>query len=258
MAGADMQNCSHCGFKKWIKPRDKNNRWVEIEKDGVKVKVRQWRCGARGCGRLQAEEAPPAKEEPRILYFDIERAPGEAYYYNRKTDYIPTDFLKTEPYIICWAASWVGSDRIVSECVTSREAKKRNDRRIIKVLWELLDAADFVVGHNVDGYDVKKVNNRFLQLGMDMPLTYKTVDTLKLVRKYAPFESNGLDYIAPRMGGKPKREITFSDWKHIVETGDPKTLNKARRYCCGDVKEGITAFVVLKSWVESGGGRIFK
>ena len=253
-----MQNCRKCGFKKWLKPRSKNNRWVDVEYEGNKYRLRQWRCGARGCGHLQAEEPPPAKEEPRILYFDIERAPGEAYYYNRRTDYIPANFLKTEPFIICWAASWVGSDKIVSECVTSKEARHRNDKRIMKILWDMLDSADLVVGHNVNSFDIRHVNNRFLQWGMSAPSTYKTVDTLKLIRRYAPFESNGLDYIAPRMGGKPKQDIFFDDWRRIVETGDQRTLNKARKYCRGDVSEGITVFLRLREWVESGGGVVFK
>lgn len=253
-----MRNCEKCGFKKWIKPKSSKNRWTEIEYEGETIRLRQWRCAARGCGHLQAEDPPALKEDPRILYFDIERAPGEAYYYNRKVDYIPTDFLKREPFIICWAATWVGSDKIISECVTHKEAKQRNDRRIMGTLWEMMDAADFVVGHNVDGYDVKKVNNRFIQLGMGAPTTFKTIDTLKLARKYVPFESNGLDYIAPRLGGKPKMDITFHDWRNIVETGDQRTLNKARKYCRGDVREGVMVFLKLKEWVESGGGRLFK
>jgi len=134
----------------------------------------------------------------------------------------------------------------------------KNDRRIMKGLWELLNQADYVVGHNVDGFDIKKVNNRFVQLGMDLPYMYKTVDTLKLSRKYFPFESNGLDYIAQKIGGKAKQDIDFDDWRRIVETGDEKTLVKAERYCKGDVREGLNVWRYFRRKIESSGKVLIK
>lgn len=204
-------------------------------------------------------EDPPQglKIPPKVLYFDIERAPGEAYYYDRKTEYIPTNFLKVEPFIICWSSAWVGDKiKIESQCVTTAEAKRRDDKRILQRLWELMDEADYIVGHNVDGFDLRKVGNRFLQLGMSAPLRHKTIDTLKLARKFVPFESNGLEYISVRLGNKPKRDITFADWRRIVETGDAETLRTAARYCNGDVREGIKIYKRLRDYVEAGTGKM--
>jgi len=224
--------------------------------------VRVWICR---CGEKQAEEPPQdSGTKPAILYFDIERAPGLAYYYDRKVQggYISTHMLKEEPFIICFAAAWYNDadefQKVESYCMTTDEAGAKSDRRILKELWGMMNRADWIVGHNVDGFDIKKVNNRFLQLGMNLPYMYRTVDTLKLSRKYFPFESNGLDYIAVRLGGRPKIDIHFDDWKRIVETGDNATLDKAEMYCRGDVREGMGVFKHMRRVIESSGRKVIK
>jgi DNA polymerase elongation subunit (family B) len=251
-----VTNCKKCGKKKWLK----TDRRAIV--DGKEVRV--WRCFNKDCGHEQEEEAPfiPRVVIPRVLYFDIERSPGESYYYDRKVEYIPTHMLKKEPYIICWAAAWLDGcnefQYVVSERVRSDEAVSRNDKRILEALRGLMDSADYIVGHNVDGFDIKKVNNRFLQLGIPKPYLYKTIDTLKLSRTHAPFESNGLDYISQKMGGRAKMDIHFEDWKRIVETGDAATLDKAEMYCRGDVREGSRYAKQMFDWLESGGVKVYK
>lgn len=220
-----------------------------------------WRC--RNCGHEQKEVQPQGlKIPPKIFYFDIERAPGEAYYYDRKVDYIPTHMLKEQPFIICWAGAWLDRDcdfqYVYSQRLRSDEAMQKDDRRIMTGLRECLEVADYVVGHNVAGFDVKKVNNRFLQLGIPAPAMYKTIDTLKLSRKYFPFESNGLDYISVKLGGHPKIEIHWDNWKGIVETGDPQLLDKAEMYCRGDVREGVGIFCKMNEWIEGTGKVLYR
>lgn len=254
-----MRHCANCHKKNlWRKTPD--TKLV----DGQRVRIWQCRCGHR-----QSEEPLQiARVKPKILYFDVERAPGVAYYYDRKVrgGYISTDFLKDEPFIICWAAAWldVGTEfqYVISAAVSCAEslagAKGAGDRRILKELFKLLDCADYVVGHNVDGFDLRKINNRFIQLDMGLPYQFKTIDTLKLSRKYFPFESNGLDYISVKLGGRPKMEINFEDWKRIVETGDSLTLQKAENYCRGDVREGIGIFESMVKTIESSGRKIIR
>ena len=249
-----MKNCRRCGFKKWIKTE--TPKW--IGSGDRKVRVRK--CA--NCGEEQAEEFPFFKNKPSEFYFDIERSPGLAYYYDRKVDYIPTHMLKTEPFIICWAAGWVTDcddfQYVSSMVVTPEEALRRDDRRILKALWGLLDIADRVIGHNVNGFDVKKVNNRFIQHDMGLPYESKTIDTLVLSRKHFPFESNGLDYIAVKLGGRPKLDIGWDDWRQIVETGNDAKLIQAERYCRGDVREGIKVYKFMKRTIETSGRRLIK
>lgn len=72
------------------------------------------------------------------------------------------------------------------------------------------------------------------------------------------FMSNGLDFIAPKLGGSPKRNMEREDWIRIVETGDPQTLADMESYCRCDVRNGITVFRRMVAYIESSGETVYK
>lgn len=214
----------------------------------------------RNCGHWQLEVPPQGlKILPRVLYLDIERSLMKFWGYERRvrSGYISKDCIASEAFIICWAACWIGESKIKSACVTQKEALQKNDKRILQILWDLIDQSDYVTGHKIDTYDMKKLNNRFLVYEMGTPFG-KSIDTLKLARKHFPFDSNALDYISVSLGGKDKKDIDLDDWIHIVETGDPATLSKAEKYCRGDVRIGINVFNKFKKQIESRGAVLLK
>lgn len=242
-----MQNCAGCTRKNMF---HMSQYW---EGD------RRWgQC--RNCGEWQLEVAPQGlKIPPRVLYFDIERSLMTMYGYELavKSGYIDKRMIRSEAYIICWAAGWIGGKTIKSACVTQQEAVRRDDRRILAELWDLMDQADIITGHNMIGFDYKKVNNRFLVHGMGTPIVHKALDTLKLARKHFPFESNSLEYISTHLGGKPKQDVKLEDWIRIVESGDAATLRKVERYCKGDVKEGVGVFNKFIGHLNTGGKPVY-
>lgn len=175
-----------------------------------------------------------------ILYFDLEVSKSMMFNYGLRvpSGYINPEDLYRDFYIICWSASYVGKDTVWSECVTSAEAKKWNDKRILARLHDLMESADILAGHNVDKFDLRKVNARFLLNGMEPIVGKRTLDTLKIARSKFAFESNKLDYISQKLGLRPKDDVRNSDWLKIVTTGDEKTLKKVNKYCRGDVRNG--------------------
>ena len=221
---------------------------------------RRWgQC--RNCGKWQLEERPQGlKIPPKVLYIDIERSLMTLYGYELavRSGYINKDMIRSEAFIICWAAGWVGGKGIKSACVTQAEAVRKDDRRILAELWDLMDQADIITGHNVSNFDYKKVNQRFLVHGMGLPVVSKALDTLKLARKHFPFESNSLEYISTHLGGLPKKDIRLEDWIRIVEYGDPATLRKAVGYCKGDVREGVNVFNKFVNHLQSSGHVIYR
>ena len=238
--------------------------------DGQEVRV--WICLAQNktsglsCGHRQTEQPGfyRTKILPHILYIDIERSLGEFYAYDRKvpSGYMSIEMLKTEPFIICYAAGWVTKSGdfqyIFSDCVRQDEALRRDDSRVMESLWRLMNDADYIVGHNVRRFDDKKVNERFISLGMTAPTEYKTIDTYVWSKAKFDFMSNGLNYIAPKLGGTPKQEVTRDDWIEVVETGNRDTLMKVEEYCRGDVREGIHVFRREWDYIESSGKQVFK
>jgi DNA polymerase III epsilon subunit-like protein len=142
------------------------------------------------------------------------------------------------------------NDHVWHGCVSSKAARAWDDGQILAKLNRLMLSADIIAGHNVDAYDMKRCNTRFLKHGLEPVTGKRTFDTLKIARQKFAFESNRLDYISQELGFRPKDDITNDDWNRIVMTGDAATLKKVDTYCMGDVREGKK---VLRSLMKYSG-----
>jgi hypothetical protein len=241
-----MQNCAKCGFRKWLKPADDEARYAW--NDGHRV--RNWICGR--CGQMQAELPPHIAREPKILYLDIETSLIKTMSWSLKVSskYINPALLISDFFVITWAASWVGERKVYSGAVTGRQAKKANDKQCLRELWKLIDDADLIAGHNSDSFDLKKLNTRFLLNGYGKPRTYRTLDTLKMARKYFAFQSNKLEHISLQLGFNPKKDMELSDWIKICLEGDEERITKMQHYNEGDVREGKKVLERFLPWVH--------
>jgi hypothetical protein len=241
-----LQNCEQCSGKKWFAHIDLKTGLQRkhhiTTADGIEYDLRIWKCWR--CGHIQSEVTPfiplQYRTTANILYIDLEVSKSRVFNYGLRvpSGYMNPDDLDKEYYVICWSASYVGQSKVWSDCVTTKDAKKWSDKNILGRLRELMDAADIIAGHNVDGYDIRRANTRFLLNGIEPVTEKKTLDSLKIARKKFAFESNRLDYISQKLGLRPKDDIRNSDWLKIVTTGDEATLRKVLRYNKGDVVSG--------------------
>lgn len=104
--------------------------------------------------------------------------------------------------MMSFAYKWEGKSTQVKALPDYALYKKdsTNDRELVKELWGIIDEADIIIGHNIDRFDLRKINARFLYHGLTLPSSYKTVDTLKVARKMFMLNSNKLDHIAKHLG----------------------------------------------------------
>lgn len=116
-----------------------------------------------------------------------------------------------------------------------------------KELWKLFNEADVIVAHNGDAYDIKMSNRFFIAYGLKPPAPYKTVDTLKLARRYFKFESNKLDYLGQLLFNKRKVGTSYSLWEDCMKK-DKEALMKMEKYCEQDVKLLVELYNKLKPW----------
>jgi hypothetical protein len=257
-----VQNCETCGGKKWFSHLDRKTGLQRKQHittaDGVEYDLRIWKCWR--CGNIQTEVAPFVplvyRTTANVLYLDLEISKSLYFNYGASvpSGYMNTDNLFRERYIICWAASYVGSDTVWHECVTQDEALAWDDKRILGRLRELMESADILAGHNIDKFDLKHANARFMLNDLEPVTDKKTLDTLKIARSRFAFESNRLDYVAQKLGFRPKDHIDNNDWLRIVTSGDAKTLKKVDKYCMKDVKIGKG---VLEKLMKYSGKRSF-
>lgn len=183
----------------------------------------------------------PASARPaaNILYIDTEISKSIYYNYGAKvpSKYLGIQNLIQKWYMIGWAASYVGNDMVWSQFVSPQESRNADDSQIAEKLHGLMNAAEIIAGHNVDGFDIKKCNTMFKFCGLPPIKDKKTIDTLKLARSKYSFESNQLDYISKVLGFSGKDEVTNEDWINAMQGSKP-TLDKIKKYCAGDVING--------------------
>lgn len=187
----------------------------------------------------------------KILIFDIETSPLIVYSWGAYQQFIRPENVIKDWFVISWAGKWLHSKEKFKEVLTPSEAKEGNDKRIVSKLWQLFDEADIIVAHNCDRFDKKKMNWRFLIHGFPPPLSYRTVDTIKVARKYFSATSNKLDYLteALRIGRKTETG-GFDLWANCMN-GDSKALAEMLDYNVNDIDILEKLYLELLPWITN-------
>lgn len=186
----------------------------------------------------------------RVLLYDIETAPLLAYIWSPCDEYVQMDRLIHDSFLLSWSAKWLGEDAVEGDVVSSEEAVRQDDQRIVARLAELIRSADLVVAHNGDSFDLPKLNNRLLQLGIQPLGPVKTIDTLSLARKNFRLAYNKLDYLGEFLGLGRKIHTEFELWRSCY-MGDGVALGKMLKYNKQDVVLLEKVFNALKPYVRS-------
>ena len=176
------------------------------------------------------------KTNSKILLLDIEVSPLTSYTWSLwETNVIE---VKKDWYMLSFAYKWLGESKVIAKALPMYKGyskDKTNDKELCEDLWKVLDEADVVIGQNVDAYDIKKANSRFIFHGMKPTSPYKTIDTLKVAKKYFKFDSNKLDHLGKYLGlGRKIETGGFSTWLGCM-SGDAKSWLKMVRYNKQDV-----------------------
>lgn len=209
--------------------------------------------GFKEAKRLYIENNISKYKQPKILVFDIETAPIEALVWDIWDQNVPLSRIKKDWCIIAWAAKWLGENpKKTMYMDTFKQKDQRDDKKILKKLWDLLNEADFVLGHNSDRFDVPKVNARFIEHGMAPPSSYKRLDTKKLAKRHFKFTSNKLEYITDKLCTKYKKlkHGKFpgnSLWDEFL-SGNKEAQKEMEKYNKYDVLSLEEAFFKILPW----------
>ena len=218
---------------------------------------RRWKCTREDIYIARVEERKILKgrdkksELPKILIFDIETTPLEAYVYQKSVwkANIGHDKVISEWFCLTWAAKWLFSDETMSDRLTSSEVKAEDDGRIVRSLWKLLDEADMIVAHNGDGFDVPNMNTRFLVNGIKPASPYQKIDTLKVAKREFGFTHNGLDALAKTFGMEGKISTGFELWRRCKK-GETAALKEMEVYNRQDVDLLEDVYLKLRPWIK--------
>ena len=200
--------------------------------------------------RLLRTHKMVGRKFPKVLLFDIETLPLSVYVWGLKhNDYISSDNIITDWSLSCWSAKWLLEPEMFGAVVTPQEARDRNDERILKPLWKLINRADVVVGQNSNKFDIKKINTRFLYYGMGDTMPFVSLDTLTASRQKFDFSSYKLDYMNKYLHIDGKSEVDMEDFRACAR-GDKKALAKMFQYNKWDVQILEEFYMRVRSYIK--------
>lgn len=155
--------------------------------------------------------------------------------------YIPPQNIVQDWNIYCVAWKFLEESKTHSTKVNIEDVT--DDYSVCSTVREVLADTKLLIGHNLDKFDLKKLNTRFIKHRIE-PIDHKilTFDTLKSAKKHFAFTSNKLDYLAGFLGVGRKLPHSHNDWYKLLTDPDQKTLNFMTTYCEHDVNpllEGV-------------------
>lgn len=185
----------------------------------------------------------------RIALIDIETSPNLGWVWGKWEQNVIE--FEQEWHLLSFSVKWLNKKGVKTYALPDYPGYERdpeNDKALAKDLWEVFNEADIIIAHNGDKFDIKKSNTRFFEHKLGPPSPYKSIDTLKLARKYFAFNSNKLDDLCQKLGiGKKVKHMGFVLWKKCM-LGDPESWKLMKRYNAQDVRLLEAVYLRLRGW----------
>lgn len=198
-----------------------------------------------------AVETAKLQHAHNVLILDIERMKGQALiefwdlgdFKNRR---IHADDVTLWPRTICLAWNWYNQKRVhfAAEWEDGREA-------MLRKAWDAYDRAQIVVGHNLAGFDTKKLAAEWSELGWGKPSPWKTVDTLKVARREFGYESNTLAALCTRLGITSKTDRYEVEVARQALAGHKPSQRRIKAYNIGDIPATRGLYDHIRPWDAS-------
>ncbi len=191
--------------------------------------------------------------EPRTLLFDLETAPSLGYFYDRYKEGNILEVVQ-EGFILSFAYKWLDEKAVRVRALPdfpSYQKNKQCDRALMGELWELMDAADIIVAHNADRFDIRWAHARFLANGLTPYNPAKSVDTLKIARRHFKFGSNKLDDLGHYLGVGRKLFTLGRDILLGAVAGNRRCWADLKKYNAQDVLLLERVYLKLRPWATN-------
>lgn len=144
--------------------------------------------------------------KPKILVLDIETSPIVAYSWGIHDQNIGLIQVLEDWSILSFAAKWLGDPANTTVYrSTAGQRDLRDDKKLLKTIWKLIDEADMLLTQNGNSFDIKKLNARFAIHGMQPPSSFKKIDTKLIAKKHFNFTSNSLEYLTNKFCKKYRK-----------------------------------------------------
>ncbi len=190
--------------------------------------------------------------DAKILVLDIETSPILADVWGLWKNNVGLNQIRRDWFMLSWAAKWLDDPHVYSDALHHYDGHYKqhpeDDEYILRSLWDMLDEADIVVGHNSDKFDLPKIRARMVTHGMPPFSPVRETDTLKMAKKSFRFSSNKLAFIADALGVGQKLDTGgHLLWVGCIR-GDKKSWATMEEYNRQDVVVTEEVYLRLRPW----------
>lgn len=212
-----------------------SSRNISLELFGTKTRKSSVNDIINRYGRALNEPYSVQKGEPKILLLDLETSPTIAAVFGRyDINLSQANIIREGGFLFSAAWKFLGDKEVTGVVMTPEEVSCSDDSRIVANLYEVIQIADIVVGHNLNRFDIKVFRTRCLLNNFPPPKTVKTADTLTMAKRLK-FDSNKLDSLGSVLGvGRKIENSGMSLWVKCLE-GNEEALQEMLRYNKQDV-----------------------
>jgi len=152
---------------------------------------------------------------------------------------IETTGLKANwSHMLCWCMKEVDSDLVTCDLITKKEARDKNDKRIIKSCVEEIRKYDRTLGWYSSRFDIPYVRSRAEFHGIPFP-TYREAlhtDLYYIARSKLALHSNRLGAVCQFFGIEAKSHPMTPALNQLSGAGDKEALQIVLEHCKEDVK----------------------
>lgn len=184
---------------------------------------------------------------PRVLFLDIETRFIVTQGWGLFNQNFSLEQIQEDWSILSYSAKFLNSDEVIYSDVS-----EKTEDDLLEELYHLFDTSDFVIGHNLDRFDLPKIRARMIARGFPPHSPVRTIDTLKIAKQEFKFTSNKLAYLTNLLCKANKKSdhakfAGFSLWKEFVR-GNPEAIKTMREYNQADVTSLEELYLILAPW----------
>lgn len=191
------------------------------------------------------------KRGPKILCLDIETFPIEFWGWQMFNNNFSVKQIKRDWSLMSFSAEWLDSE----ENFYADQRKEKdvfNDYKLAAMLWEMLNAADFVLARNGKKFDARKIKARLAILGFPPCSPFAVIDPMLLNRVEFAFTSQKLEYttgvVVPDLRKYDHHNFPGFDLWVACMQGLPGAWEECEAYNRVDVKSMKAEYFKLRGW----------
>lgn len=195
--------------------------------------------------------------QPNVWTVDIETTPLVALVWELGKQYVSKDQVIEDWHIMAFSAKKLNDKSVPSVYM---ETRTKNDRPLLKKLWEIFNDADVVITQNGKRFDEPKIRARMMLSGFNPYKPFKHHDTFEQ-NKDKEFTSHSLDYLSDKFCTKYKKLkhklfAGLSLWKEclgikIQYNPNPAAWVEMKTYNIHDVLATEELYLNTRGWSKS-------